>query len=850
MPELQTTTPTRQQIIKAIPEGTRTLRVMEILSIFWQGGTNTKHYSNQRWADDFAALPGFGFDVVEARFDRKDWFTEMPRTTEISDDVVKLTMWDGDGNMIADYLNSGEGTRCRVTQYFPDFNFAIEIWWGFLKVPKETEGIFFNIEAASGLRSPNLIIPRRAIYPGCQAIFGGLINSATGTPWFDTQAKIDQNECPYNRHIGGSKGNLNGTVPYTTCPRARPSDCDARLGDHVHYLAFDVVLESKQDAAGRILTSHANDNVLRKPVRVVYGDRWIRDLFLLAFVMDNTTGANAFIKTLWVVSEGPIMGTPITAPTPSDPQWGLAEATGPDPRPPRNALSAHSGFIVNSTYLTNEHTDFSGIWGVDVQPHLVNFSASALYYKHTSIVQLDYGRADFRNFTGDQLTCRGQIKGNKKIRMWSTPTTELAPYYTNNRAWCLLNLYTNKRYGLGVDISRFVIDDWIRLAAYCDDQVSSIDETGTAVQISRTIFNAEINEGKWSDHLNDICLAGYFTLPYYHQGKIRIDPIEPRTTAVPPEPVVPADAPVFSDQDDATASGMTRNIIFDNNRSTLRYSFESDSKLPNQIKINFDDASFENQSRPLVLKDEDQQLRAGYAAGDETERPVEKEYNAVGIDNLPMAARLARRILDLGPFEQGGLKNNFKIKFRTWSLLTDVLGLHPYSIIKVVSTTVNQFQEGDGSPFEYFRVQKLTRQKNLEMAVEAQLYPRGYIADTLNWNPAPGVVNESGSNQAPPKSVNFNNLSASAGRVNFTLDIATTTAIGTIISSVTATGMTATSVTITWTTDIASDSQVEYGLTTAYGSMSALDSTLVTSHSINLTGLTAGTTYHYRVISN
>jgi hypothetical protein len=136
------------------------------------------------------------------------------------------------------------------------------------------------------------------------------------------------------------------------------------------------------------------------------------------------------------------------------------------------------------------------------------------------------------------------------------------------------------------------------------------------------------------------------------------------------------------------------------------------------------------------------------------------------------------------------------------------------------------------------------------MAIEAQLYPRGYIADTLNWNPAPGVVNESGSNQAPPKSVNFNNLSASAGRVNFTLDIATTTAIGTIISSVTATGMTATSVTITWTTDIASDSQVEYGLTTAYGSMSALDSTLVTSHSINLTGLTAGTTYHYRVISN
>jgi IPT/TIG domain len=55
--------------------------------------------------------------------------------------------------------------------------------------------------------------------------------------------------------------------------------------------------------------------------------------------------------------------------------------------------------------------------------------------------------------------------------------------------------------------------------------------------------------------------------------------------------------------------------------------------------------------------------------------------------------------------------------------------------------------------------------------------------------------------------------------------------------------------TITWTTDVAADSQVEYGRTTAYGSLSALDSTLVTSHSLTLTGLSRRTTYHYRVYS-
>jgi len=54
---------------------------------------------------------------------------------------------------------------------------------------------------------------------------------------------------------------------------------------------------------------------------------------------------------------------------------------------------------------------------------------------------------------------------------------------------------------------------------------------------------------------------------------------------------------------------------------------------------------------------------------------------------------------------------------------------------------------------------------------------------------------------------------------------------------------------ITWTTNEASTSQVDYGLTTSYGSTTTLDSSLVTSHSTALSGLTAGTLYHYRVRS-
>ena len=52
-----------------------------------------------------------------------------------------------------------------------------------------------------------------------------------------------------------------------------------------------------------------------------------------------------------------------------------------------------------------------------------------------------------------------------------------------------------------------------------------------------------------------------------------------------------------------------------------------------------------------------------------------------------------------------------------------------------------------------------------------------------------------------------------------------------VISAVSASDITATSAVVTWTTDEVATSQVEYGVTTSYGSTTALDENKVTSHS-------------------
>jgi hypothetical protein len=70
-----------------------------------------------------------------------------------------------------------------------------------------------------------------------------------------------------------------------------------------------------------------------------------------------------------------------------------------------------------------------------------------------------------------------------------------------------------------------------------------------------------------------------------------------------------------------------------------------------------------------------------------------------------------------------------------------------------------------------------------------------------------------------------------------------------VISGVNATSVTANAATITWTTNEASDSQVEYGTTTAYGTVTPLAAALVAAHSVSLAGLSDATQYHYRVRS-
>ncbi len=88
------------------------------------------------------------------------------------------------------------------------------------------------------------------------------------------------------------------------------------------------------------------------------------------------------------------------------------------------------------------------------------------------------------------------------------------------------------------------------------------------------------------------------------------------------------------------------------------------------------------------------------------------------------------------------------------------------------------------------------------------------------------------------------NNSATSTAITVTVDNT-----GPVISSISSGTPLETSVTITWTTDEPATSQINYGLTSSYTASTTLDSTATTSHSVAISGLTADTTYHFRVRS-
>jgi uncharacterized lipoprotein YddW (UPF0748 family) len=113
----------------------------------------------------------------------------------------------------------------------------------------------------------------------------------------------------------------------------------------------------------------------------------------------------------------------------------------------------------------------------------------------------------------------------------------------------------------------------------------------------------------------------------------------------------------------------------------------------------------------------------------------------------------------------------------------------------------------------------------------------------------PGAYTVTASLAGQPNAVRPVNVAVGSVTGNMYVTDIAMGAVPPVITDVHAVAGSSTTATVTWTTDELSTSQVDYGTTTSYGSTTTLDSNMVTSHSVGLSGLRCGVVYHYRVRS-
>ncbi|HEX7286052.1 MAG TPA: MBG domain-containing protein [Candidatus Angelobacter sp.] len=124
------------------------------------------------------------------------------------------------------------------------------------------------------------------------------------------------------------------------------------------------------------------------------------------------------------------------------------------------------------------------------------------------------------------------------------------------------------------------------------------------------------------------------------------------------------------------------------------------------------------------------------------------------------------------------------------------------------------------------------------------------ITGQVVWSSSnPSVVRINGRGLAVAANTGTTVITATQAGISGSTTISVETPAPPVISNVIVSNVTTTSATVSWTTNVAADSQVVYGTTAAYGSASARDSTAATAHSITLAGLSANITYHFAVKS-
>jgi hypothetical protein len=700
MPQFDSTTLTKLASLRAAHPNGSGIEVEELVQTDWPSPDGTIYYASTQ-VDEISSVPP-SVSPIETRLipsGDPNWFLPVTLGATIGDESVDLSFNDLDGAM-SDLINThGEGIKVTLYYWFPEVELLLPLWFGHLQSGDDAEVDVIKLKAVQGFRSQDVDVPGRRHYQQCQAIFGGLL---------PTQAQIDEGDCPYNKHLGGGVGNNDPSTsqPWTFCDRRDLSSCTARSINplfHLSHKTIESVVLNQQTHGGNLYsTSHGNETSLEDPVRVVMGWRRIYDMKVMAFRRDlnNNHPDQGFFFAYYEGCEGPL---------PVDVFTNVIITVGGTPQ---QAVGLHYGYR-------------RGLRG-DLQ---TPGPLSTHGYSGTGFISYNYGWVNPADIQPGDASAAAFVNGGlSNVRIFDDPDdyTSYTESCTSNRIWQIARMLCDKRWGYGFDYTRLALDSWIDAAEWAEEFVRFTDTFGNTWDHVRAASNVDLNGRKVQEQIDDMCLAGRLSRPFIFNGKVHIVPLKALT-----EDELAA-CPVFTDEGDSP------NVVFEEPdegvfKSTLKIGRKSGLDLINRVECTFDNSANDYLETPLApVEDIDAQIAAGRVIGDHALKRNIKKYSLLGVTNEPQALKAAWSILDLGPFDEGGLQNNVKITFKCW--FADALELHPHKVIKF-ENTARLARYG----FDYFRIAAdgIKRDNDLTYEITAWAYNADYM-DAFETTPGGG----------------------------------------------------------------------------------------------------------------
>ncbi|EER7947250.1 TPA: host specificity protein J [Escherichia coli] len=216
-------------------------------------------------------------------------------------------------------------------------------------------------------------------------------------------------------------------------------------------------------------------------------------------------------------------------------------------------------------------------------------------YPNTAIVGL---QVDAEQFGGQQMTVNYHIRG-RIIKVPSNYDPEkrtysgiwdgsLKPAYSNNPAWCLWDMLTHPRYGMGKRLGAADVDKWALYAIgqYCDQMVPD----GFGGTEPRMTFNAYLSQQRkaW-DVLSDFCSA-MRCMPVWNGQTLTFVQDRPSDVVWP-----------YTNSD----------VVVDDNGVGFRYSFSALKDRHTAVEVNYTDPQNGWQTSTELVEDPEAILRYG-----------------------------------------------------------------------------------------------------------------------------------------------------------------------------------------------------------------------------------------------